>query len=87
MPDPLVVRTEVYLPGAGGCVAGYLSGRFSGASDLGVEDLGAGEGPVLSVGNGAVLPHREALAGTRLPVNLVYLTSAKRAVALRDTYT
>ena len=60
----------MYLLGTGGRIAGYLPGRFSGAFDFGVENLGAGEGPVLSMGNGAVLLYREALPGTRLPVNL-----------------
>ena len=66
----MVVRIEVYFPGTGGCVTGYLLGRFLGAFDLGVKDLGVGEGPVLFVGNGAVLLYREALPGTRFSVNL-----------------
>ena len=60
----------MYLPGTGGRIVSYLPGRFSGAFNFGVENLGAGEGAVLFVNNGAVLLYREALAGTRFFVNL-----------------
>ena len=60
----------MYLSGTGGRVVGYLLGRFLGVFNLSVVNLNAGEGPVLSVGNGAVLLYREALAGTYFPVNL-----------------